>query len=98
MLTSKTYQQPLAEVGSETRPPMLEMGSTLPRLQDVDDLQGDDLLYYDAEMELTNMILLSIPNEIYNSVDSFDYDEEFEQDDVHNHSQDPLASAMLLLA
>ncbi|GJW47758.1 integrase, catalytic region, zinc finger, CCHC-type containing protein [Tanacetum coccineum] len=42
----------------------------LPRLQEVEDLQGDDLLYYDAEMELTNMILLSIPNEIYNSVDS----------------------------
>ncbi|GJS62094.1 retrovirus-related pol polyprotein from transposon TNT 1-94 [Tanacetum coccineum] len=39
----------------------------LPRLQEVEDLQGDDLLYYDAEMELTNMILLSIPNEIYNS-------------------------------
>ncbi|GJX88313.1 hypothetical protein Tco_0340327 [Tanacetum coccineum] len=45
-------------------------GSTLPRLQEVEDLQGDDLLYYDVEMELTNMILLSIPNEIYNSVDS----------------------------
>ncbi|GKC27037.1 hypothetical protein Tco_1034331 [Tanacetum coccineum] len=45
-------------------------GSQLPRLQDVDDLEGDDLLYYDAEMELTNMILLSIPNEIYYSVDS----------------------------
>ncbi|GKF59208.1 uncharacterized mitochondrial protein-like protein, partial [Tanacetum coccineum] len=24
-----------------------------------------------------------------------DYDEEYEQDDVHNHSEDPLASAML---
>ncbi|GJV15878.1 hypothetical protein Tco_1361201 [Tanacetum coccineum] len=111
MSTSKTYQQSLAEAGSETRPPMLERGSyipwasrfkrflnrkrenrkwllkaledgpyvfrtitptgsQLPRLQDVDDLEGDDLLYYDAEMELTNMILLSIPNEIYNSVDS----------------------------
>ncbi|GJZ36245.1 integrase, catalytic region, zinc finger, CCHC-type containing protein [Tanacetum coccineum] len=45
-------------------------GSTIPRLQEVEDLQGDDLLYYDAEMELMNMILLSIPNEIYNSVDS----------------------------
>ncbi|GKC88192.1 hypothetical protein Tco_1148841 [Tanacetum coccineum] len=45
-------------------------GSTIPRLQEVEDLQGDDLLYYDAEMELTNMILLSIPNEIYNFVDS----------------------------
>ncbi|GJY77916.1 hypothetical protein Tco_0483717 [Tanacetum coccineum] len=28
-------------------------GSTLPRLQEVEDLQGDDLLYYDAKMELT---------------------------------------------
>ncbi|GJT97573.1 retrovirus-related pol polyprotein from transposon TNT 1-94 [Tanacetum coccineum] len=27
-----------------------------------------------------------------------DYDEEYEKDDVHNHSEDPLASAMLLLA
>ncbi|GKE93896.1 hypothetical protein Tco_1574991 [Tanacetum coccineum] len=111
MSTSKTYQQSLAEAGSETRPPMLERGSyipwasrfkrflnrkrenqkwllkalevgpyvfrniiptglIIPRLQEVEDLQGDDLLYYDTEMELTNMILLSIPNEIYNSVDS----------------------------
>ncbi|GJU39751.1 retrovirus-related pol polyprotein from transposon TNT 1-94 [Tanacetum coccineum] len=132
--------------------------ATIPRLQTVDDLEGDDLLYYDAEMEVMNMILLSIPNEIYNSVDSctlakdilqpewlkyvtqvrlakqlivdsfddlFDYlsqyeklvnasrakklekshdplalvaHTEYEQDDVHNHSEDPLASAMLLLA
>ncbi|GJR36160.1 ribonuclease H-like domain-containing protein [Tanacetum coccineum] len=45
-------------------------GSTILRLQEVEDLQEDDLLYYNAEMELMNMILLSIPNEIYNSVDS----------------------------
>ncbi|GJR30591.1 retrovirus-related pol polyprotein from transposon TNT 1-94 [Tanacetum coccineum] len=45
-------------------------GSMLPRLQDVEDLQGDDLLYYDAEMELRFMFLLSILNEIYNFVDS----------------------------
>ncbi|GKB43417.1 hypothetical protein Tco_0888359 [Tanacetum coccineum] len=32
--------------------------------------QGDALLHYDAEMELMNLILLSIPNEIYNSVDA----------------------------
>ncbi|GJZ73019.1 retrovirus-related pol polyprotein from transposon TNT 1-94 [Tanacetum coccineum] len=44
--------------------------SILPRLHEVEDLQGDDLLYYDAEMELTNMILLSIPNKIYKYVDS----------------------------
>ncbi|GJR52717.1 hypothetical protein Tco_0185809 [Tanacetum coccineum] len=56
MSTSKIYQQSLADVGSETRPPMLE--------------RGDALLHYDPEMELMNMILLSIPNDIYNSVDA----------------------------
>ncbi|GJW17266.1 hypothetical protein Tco_0024702 [Tanacetum coccineum] len=45
-------------------------GSTIPRLQTAEDLEGDDLLLHDAEMELMNMILLSIPNEIYNSVDA----------------------------
>ncbi|GJZ26467.1 integrase, catalytic region, zinc finger, CCHC-type containing protein [Tanacetum coccineum] len=45
-------------------------GAIIPRLETVDDLEGDDLLYYDAEMEVMNLILLSIPNKIYNSVDS----------------------------
>ncbi|GKB64669.1 hypothetical protein Tco_0920855 [Tanacetum coccineum] len=45
-------------------------GLTLPTLQTAEDLQGDELLHYDAEIELMNMILLSIPNEIYNSVDA----------------------------
>ncbi|GJS39313.1 hypothetical protein Tco_0564356 [Tanacetum coccineum] len=81
MSLSKTYQQSLADVGSETRPPMLERGpyefknfipegSTIPRLQTVEDLEDDDLLLHDAKMEVMNMILLSIPNEIYNSVDA----------------------------
>ncbi|GJW06346.1 hypothetical protein Tco_1568769 [Tanacetum coccineum] len=111
MSTSKTYQQSLADAGSETRPPMLERGSyipwasrfrryinqkrenqkwlnkaldegpyqfqmfvpsdsTVPKLQTTEDLQGDALLHYDAEMELMNLIPLSIPNEIYNSVDA----------------------------
>ncbi|GKB22359.1 hypothetical protein Tco_0861760 [Tanacetum coccineum] len=89
MSTSKTYQQSLADAGSETRPPMLERGSyipwasrfrryinrkrenqkwlnkaldegpyqfqmfvptgsTLPTLQTAEDLQGDELLHYDA--------------------------------------------------
>ncbi|GJZ60173.1 ribonuclease H-like domain-containing protein [Tanacetum coccineum] len=43
-------------------------GSTLPTLRTAEDLQGDELLHYDAEIELMNPILLSIPNEIYNSV------------------------------
>ncbi|GJW04641.1 hypothetical protein Tco_1563497 [Tanacetum coccineum] len=46
------------------------IGSTLPTLQTAEDLQGDELLHYDAEIELMNLILLSIPNEIYNSVDA----------------------------
>ncbi|GJV55877.1 retrovirus-related pol polyprotein from transposon TNT 1-94, partial [Tanacetum coccineum] len=44
--------------------------STIPRLKTIEDLEGDDLLLYDAEMELMNMILLSIPNENYNFVDA----------------------------
>ncbi|GKF90481.1 hypothetical protein Tco_0274182 [Tanacetum coccineum] len=81
MSTSKTYQQSLADAGSETRPSMLERGpyqfemfipnnSTVPKLQTTEDLQGDALLHYDAEMELMNLILLFIPNNIYNSVDA----------------------------
>ncbi|GJV78604.1 retrovirus-related pol polyprotein from transposon TNT 1-94 [Tanacetum coccineum] len=179
MSTSKTYQQSLADAGSETRPPMLERGSyipwasrfrrylnrkrdnrkwllkaldegpyefknfvpegsTIPRLQTAEDLEGDDLLLHDAEMEVMNMILLSIPNEIYNSLgvcctstkdikelecthdplalytgsssrntssyyvthptSVVDYEDEYQQDDVHTNSEDPLTSAMLLLA
>ncbi|GKC91509.1 hypothetical protein Tco_1152158 [Tanacetum coccineum] len=45
-------------------------GLTIQRFQTVEDLEGDDLLLHDAEMEVMNMILLFIPNEIYNSVDS----------------------------
>ncbi|GJW41963.1 hypothetical protein Tco_0070762 [Tanacetum coccineum] len=74
MRTSKTYQQSLADAGSETRPLMLERGSYIPwvilKLQTAEDLQGDVLLHYDAEMELMNLILLSIPNDIYNSVNA----------------------------
>ncbi|GKC76271.1 hypothetical protein Tco_1127045 [Tanacetum coccineum] len=44
--------------------------STVPKLQTAEDLQGDALLHYDTEMELMNLILLSIPNDIYNSVDA----------------------------
>ncbi|GJT42166.1 retrovirus-related pol polyprotein from transposon TNT 1-94 [Tanacetum coccineum] len=43
---------------------------TVLKLQTAEDLQGDALLHYDAEMELINLILLSFPNDIYNSVDA----------------------------
>nr|GEU46073.1 hypothetical protein [Tanacetum cinerariifolium] len=44
--------------------------ATVPKMQTVEDLQGDALLHYDAKFELMNLILLSIPNDIYNSVDA----------------------------
>ncbi|GJY12720.1 retrovirus-related pol polyprotein from transposon TNT 1-94 [Tanacetum coccineum] len=130
----------------------LPEGSIIPRLQTIEDLEGDHLLLCDAEMELMNLILLSIPNDIYNSVDAcnsakdmwkrqfeklvnisrakklekshdplalvahtgsssrqtslyyvtyptsvVDYDDEYQQDDIHNNFEDPLVSAMLLL-
>ncbi|GKF36401.1 integrase, catalytic region, zinc finger, CCHC-type containing protein [Tanacetum coccineum] len=43
---------------------------TVSKLQTAEDLQGDALLHYDAGMELMNLILLSILNCIYNSVDA----------------------------
>nr|GEV67246.1 hypothetical protein [Tanacetum cinerariifolium] len=42
----------------------------VPKLQTAKDLQGDALLHYDAEIKVMNLILLSIPNDIYNSMDS----------------------------
>ncbi|GKC64406.1 hypothetical protein Tco_1097004 [Tanacetum coccineum] len=55
---------------------MLERGSYIPwasrfrRPQTEDDLTGDDLKHYEAEIEAMNLILISIPNDIYNSVDA----------------------------
>ncbi|GJU39775.1 hypothetical protein Tco_1192732 [Tanacetum coccineum] len=70
MSTSTTHQQFLADASSETRPPMLERDFTPPdsqppRLQTKDDLTGDDLKHYRAEIEVMNLILISIPNDIY---------------------------------
>ncbi|GJY35383.1 hypothetical protein Tco_0420761 [Tanacetum coccineum] len=45
--------------------------SVITATKTAEDLQGDALLHYDAEMELMNLILLSIPNEIYISMDTF---------------------------
>ncbi|GJU64147.1 hypothetical protein Tco_1245982 [Tanacetum coccineum] len=111
MSTSNTHQQSLADVGSETRPPMLERGSYIPwasrfrrylnrkrenrkwlnkaideglyefknytpidcqtpRMQTEEVLTGDDLKHYEAEIEVMNLILISISNVIYNSVDA----------------------------
>ncbi|GJU43141.1 hypothetical protein Tco_1200407 [Tanacetum coccineum] len=81
MSTSKTYQQSLANVGYENRPPMLERGSYIPwasrsrrylnRKRDNRKwlLKALDEGPYEFKNFVMNMILLSIPNEIYNSVD-----------------------------
>ncbi|GKD03110.1 hypothetical protein Tco_1178084 [Tanacetum coccineum] len=81
MSTSNTHQQSLADAGSETRPLMLERGpyefkestpseTEPPRMQKEEDLKGDDFKHYEAKIEAMNFILISIPNDIYNSVDA----------------------------
>ncbi|GJR24795.1 hypothetical protein Tco_0973322 [Tanacetum coccineum] len=139
MSTSKTYQQSLADAGSETRPPMLERGSyipwasrfrrylnrkrdnrkwllkaldegpyvfknfipegsTIPRLQTAEDLEGDDLLLHDAEMEWNSFryAFLIIFKQFKKLVKCFKSkeDRKFQTFDSSN----PLVSAMLLLA
>ncbi|GJU32344.1 integrase, catalytic region, zinc finger, CCHC-type containing protein [Tanacetum coccineum] len=39
-------------------------------MQREEDLRGDDLKHYEVEIEAMNLILISIPNDIYNSVDA----------------------------
>ncbi|GJU87046.1 hypothetical protein Tco_1294592 [Tanacetum coccineum] len=39
-----------------------------PRMQKEEDLRGDNLKHYEAEIEAMNLILNSIPNDIYNSL------------------------------
>ncbi|GJV77626.1 hypothetical protein Tco_1509210 [Tanacetum coccineum] len=73
MSTSNVHQQSLVDAGSKTRPSMLEREFTpsvteAPRMQKEEDLSGDDLKNYEAEIEAMNLILISIPNDIYNSV------------------------------
>ncbi|GJU54606.1 hypothetical protein Tco_1228320 [Tanacetum coccineum] len=41
-----------------------------PRMQKEEDLRGDDSKHYEAEIEAMNLILISIPNDISNSVDA----------------------------
>ncbi|GJZ74605.1 ribonuclease H-like domain-containing protein [Tanacetum coccineum] len=41
-----------------------------PRMQKEEDLRGDDLKHYEAEIEAMNLIIISIPNNIYNSMDA----------------------------
>ncbi|GJV95233.1 integrase, catalytic region, zinc finger, CCHC-type containing protein [Tanacetum coccineum] len=78
MSTSKTYQQSLAEAGSETRPSMLERGSYIP-------WASRFKRFLNLNWRKSEVLLKALGTR-----ESLD--------DVHNHSKDPLASAMLLLA
>nr|GEY16621.1 hypothetical protein [Tanacetum cinerariifolium] len=68
-----------------------------PRRKTKDDLTGDALKEYDANNEAMNLILISIPNDIYNSVDSY-YDDEYQGKTFQNDPEDHITSAMMLLA
>ncbi|GJZ02726.1 hypothetical protein Tco_0520687 [Tanacetum coccineum] len=81
MSTSNTHQQSLANASFETRPPMLERvpyefriftpsETEAPRMQKEEDLRGDDLKHYEADIEAMNLILISISNNIYNFMDA----------------------------
>ncbi|GJW89506.1 hypothetical protein Tco_0164846 [Tanacetum coccineum] len=84
MSTSKNLSTNLlADYRFESRPPMLDKEidhylstQSFSKLKIAEDLQGDALLHYDAEMELMNLIFLSIPNDIYNSVDACTLDKD----------------------
>ncbi|GKB24787.1 hypothetical protein Tco_0864188 [Tanacetum coccineum] len=41
-----------------------------PRMQEEEDIRRDDLKHYEAEIEAMNLIIISIPNDIYNYVDA----------------------------
>ncbi|GKD07355.1 hypothetical protein Tco_1187040 [Tanacetum coccineum] len=75
MSTSNTHQQSLADADSETRPSMLERefnpsDTEEPIMQKEEDIRGNDLKHYEAEIEAMNLILISTPNDIYKSVDA----------------------------
>ncbi|GJR14064.1 retrovirus-related pol polyprotein from transposon TNT 1-94 [Tanacetum coccineum] len=90
--TSNVHQQSLDDVGSETRPPMLERGpyvfknftpddSQTPRLQIEDDLTGDDLKHYEAEIELKYVTQVRLAKRLTEDSydDLFDYHSQYEK-------------------
>ncbi|GJR15177.1 retrovirus-related pol polyprotein from transposon TNT 1-94 [Tanacetum coccineum] len=166
MSTSKSYQQSLADAGSETRPPMLERGEALVSVynrfaQLMNDLERNNMnfptvtintkflnslqpewLKYVTQVRLAKQLTVDSFDDLFDYLQQFeklvnasrakklekshdplalvahtgsssrqtssyyvthptsvvDYDDEYQQDDVHNNSEDPLVSAMLLLA
>ncbi|GKA71759.1 putative reverse transcriptase domain-containing protein [Tanacetum coccineum] len=54
-----------------------------PRMQKEEDLKEDDLKHYEPDIEAMNLILISIPNDIYNSVDACKIKPLFLRNKVH---------------
>ncbi|GJT85510.1 hypothetical protein Tco_1067227 [Tanacetum coccineum] len=112
MSTSKIYQQSLADAGSKTRPPMLKRDSYIPwasRFRRYLNRKRDNRKWLlkalnEGPYVFKNFIPggSTIPRfQTIKDLDGEDlslHDVEMEQDDVHNNSEDPLVSAMLLLA
>ncbi|GKA75839.1 hypothetical protein Tco_0782217 [Tanacetum coccineum] len=82
MSTSKTYQQFLADAGSETR--AKKLGYSLSGTFGSSAHKG-------SSSRNTSSYYVTHPTSVV------DYDDEYQQDDVHNNFEDPLVSAMLLL-
>ncbi|GJS07397.1 retrovirus-related pol polyprotein from transposon TNT 1-94 [Tanacetum coccineum] len=97
MSTSKTYQQSLADAGSETRPPMLKRGEARVSVYNVcsvnDDLKIEIECIFNSHTgsssKNTSSYYVTYPTSVV------DYEDEYQQDDVHTNAEDPLASAML---
>nr|GFA57430.1 hypothetical protein [Tanacetum cinerariifolium] len=73
-----------------------------PRMQKEEDLRGDDMKHYKAKIKAINLILISISNEIYNSIDACTPAkamwQRIKRDTAQNNYDDPLTSAIILFA
>ncbi|GJU06539.1 hypothetical protein Tco_1122969 [Tanacetum coccineum] len=69
MSTSKTYQQSFADVGSETRPPMLERGSYIPWFHD-DNLQSEWLKYV-TQVRLAKRLTVDTFDDLFDYLQQF---------------------------
>ncbi|GJV31320.1 hypothetical protein Tco_1391720 [Tanacetum coccineum] len=63
-----------------------------------DDLTGDDLKQYETNIDAMNLILLPIPNDIYNSVDACENANVGYREELCDDQEDSLTTAMMLLA
>ncbi|GJV40136.1 hypothetical protein Tco_1418576 [Tanacetum coccineum] len=60
------------EVGPNKFKKIPTTDTTTEMTESEDDLVGDDLKQYEADIDVMNLILLSIPNDIYNYVDEYE--------------------------